>query len=148
MPTQLPSATPVSHQRKKHSLRLVGRTLALSTKSFLAACERSPCFEKSSLELRPDTLLKVVDIMVNPMVPPNGMATAIRPMSAALEFLNMPMPCSGAAINRRPMPTPTSAIMPYIVAVRSVCIAQANRPMLTISMVVPRKMGGNVILGQ
>lgn len=103
------------------------------------------CMKSVSAELKPDTLFRTVDMMVRPMVPPSGTARAMRAMIVARWFLKRPTPCSGAAMNFKPMPAPTMAMKPKMEGECWRYMDRAIMPVPVISSRVPRKTGGQVI---
>lgn len=148
MPKQRPSII-VHSSAFKHYCRIPRRlhTLTESLAAIISAESPRNLEKSNSLTSSPDVLLKTADMMVSPIVPPNGMEIPSRAMTEARCSRKSPMPWSGETMNLRPIPAPAMAMMPNIVGEWPRYSAQDSVAMAIVSMVVPTNKGGNVIRG-
>lgn len=76
--------------------------------------------------LAPLLLLKTVDMMVRPTVPPNGFEKETRHWMGAVRLGKRARACSEPGLKERPVPNPVRAIMPYTRGRFSWLVAQAS----------------------
>jgi hypothetical protein len=88
--------------------------------------------------------LNTAFMIVNPRVPPKGIAKRISDMAGANRSGHTPATCREAGIKREPVPAPVKTIMPETILGRLAETAQVKAPSPAASSTEPRRSGQNV----